>query len=115
MEGMHETDRIVIVASGFGLWLDGRHVASARWGDVSRVRASRPGGLVTTPLLVEVTLADGTTIAMPEHVSGWFNFLQTAATRLPGLPRVEVWRPPLSTPGASAADELLFDRQARRR
>ena len=109
MHDKSETDRIVIVASGFGLWLDGRHVASARWGDVSRVHARRAAE--SEGIVVRVSLADGRDVALGEHVSGWLAFLHAASVQLPGMPPVERWRPAL----ADADEALLYDRSARRR
>ena len=115
MEGMSENDRIVIVASGFGLWLDGQHVASARWGDIARLRAVRVAGSAARSVVVEITLADGATIELREHVAGWLGFLNAAASRLSGMPPIEHWRPELSAPDAPAGEVVLYDRTARRR
>jgi hypothetical protein len=114
MEGMSETDRIVIVASGFGLWLDGQHVASARWGDVARMRAVRAVSPAVS-IVVEITLADGRTIELREHVAGWRTFLNAAASRLSGIPPIDHWRPELSSPDSDVGEALLFDRSTRRR
>jgi hypothetical protein len=106
-----ESDRIVLVASGFGLWLAGRHVASARWGDVERVRAIRPQD-EHAPLVVEVALAGGSVVELREDVPGWLAFLHAARVQLAGMPPAERWRAELP---AGGGELLLFDRRARRR
>ena len=106
-----ESDRIVLVASGFGLWLGGRHVASARWGDVERVCAIR-GPDEHVPLIVAVTLAGGSAIELHEDVPGWLAFLHAARGQLAGMPPAEQWRAELP---AGGGELLLFDRRARRR
>jgi hypothetical protein len=78
--------RIVVVASGFGLWRDGRHVASARWSDVVGVHASAPGP--DAPVEgVEIELADGRVLALDGTLPGWRDFVHAAGSRLTGMPR----------------------------
>lgn len=77
----HETDRIVVVGSGFGVWMDNRHVASGRWSDVTEMRESRLDESHPDDLKVIVTLLDGTEVSIDSSMVGYQNFLSAAESR----------------------------------
>ena len=110
---MDETDRIVLVASGFGIWQGGRHAASARWTDVARVRVSTRDQ-PTRAAAVTVTLRDGTEVLLPEGLPGSEQFLATAEKALPGMTVRAVWRPKLAESASAGAEVVLFERVVRR-
>ena len=106
-----DTDRIVMVASGFGLWRGGRHVGSARWADVARISALTDAASAEPGVRVQVTLDTGMVLDLPESLPGWAAFLGIAAERLPGMPRLAAWRPTMAAP--ADAPRLLFERKGR--
>jgi hypothetical protein len=78
------TDRVVLVAAGFGVWQAGRHLASARWTDVVRVRALRRDGETEPPVLA-LKLRDGTEVLVQATLPGFGSFLDAAEKALPGM------------------------------
>ena len=80
-DNAHETDRIVVVGSGFGVWMDNRHVASGRWSDVSEMRESKPDESHPDDMNVIVTLLDGTEVSIDSSMAGYENFLSAAESR----------------------------------
>lgn len=109
----HESDRIVVVASGFGVWQDGRCVASARWADVQRVRALRRSELTPHLVCLTVTLTAGGELEVHERLPGWAAFVAAAVAALPGMPAAAVWRPTVPDPTSEVPDALLFQRRTR--
>ena len=77
----HETDRIVVVGSGFGVWMDNRHVASGRWSDVAEMRESKLDESHPDDMSVIVTLMDGTEVSIDSSMAGYQNFLSAAESR----------------------------------
>ncbi len=75
----HVTGRVVVVGAGFGVWHDGRHLASARWSDVRAIRMDDEGR--TTMLL----LRDDTGIPVADDLMGYDMFLLAAEEALPGM------------------------------
>ena len=76
-----EPDRIVVVGSGFGVWMDNRHVASGRWSDVTEMRESKPDEAHPDDMNVIVTLLDGTEVSIDSSMAGYQNFLSAAESR----------------------------------
>ena len=112
---MESTDRIVIVASGFGLWRGGRHAGSARWSDVSRIQATVDRTSAEPGVLVRVALDTGMVLDLVDTLPGWAGFLAAAADRLPGMPRLAAWLPALLAPTSAEAERVLFERKSRTR
>lgn len=77
----HETDRIVVVGSGFGVWMDNRHVASGRWSDVAEMRESKLDEAHPDDMRVIVTLMDGTEVSIDSRMAGYQSFLSAAESR----------------------------------
>ena len=107
---LHAKDRIVIVGTGFGVWDGGRHRASARWSDVSRVRAFKQDEAKSDLVCVAVGLRDGSEILVHEEVPGFEPFLAAAESRLPGMQRRSAWLPAVVQPGFAPNETLLFER-----
>ena len=84
---MELASRIVVVASGFGLWRDNRHVASARWSDVVGVHVPAPVPDAPAERL-EIELADGSVLPLDSSLPGWRDFVHAAGSRLAGMPRL---------------------------
>ena len=79
------TDRIVVLAAGFGVWIDNRHIASGRWGDVVEVRIADQGQSPSNHVNLVVVLRDGTEVFIDNNLSGYHAFLGAAEAALPGL------------------------------
>ena len=110
---MHATDRVVLVAAGFGVWQGGRHVASARWTDVERVVAVRSETASTPRLRVMLRLQGVDDVFLAADLPGFEHFLAVAEQSLPGMRRSTSWRK-VEHPGASVQQDLvLFDRTVR--
>lgn len=86
---MHATDRVVVVGSGFGLWQGGRHLASARWSDVVRVRAFRAGDAGGFSIGVALRASDE--VVIPHDLPGCPSFLKAAETALTGMRAPGPW------------------------
>ena len=85
---MDVTSRIVVVASGFGLWRDGRHVASARWSDVVGVHVPAPSPDLPAAERMELRMADGSVLPLDSTLPGWRDFVHAAGSRIAGMPRL---------------------------
>lgn len=109
---MHATDRVVVVAMGFGVWQGGHHVASARWADVVRVSAVRRDVVPTDGLTLALRLRDGTEILVHEALPGFEPFLAAAHARLPGIQRGATWTA-VRRHGVAPNETVLFERGAR--
>lgn len=107
---MHATDRVVLVASGFGVWQGGRHVASARWTDVARVRAFTGAEATKDLLHVAVQLRDGSEVLVQEDVPGFEQFLAAAEKRLPGMLARSSWRRRPAQPAGASGEVVLYER-----
>ena len=108
---MSEPRRLVVVAMGFGIWIEGRHEMSARWNDVARVAASRDAGGPERPprLTLVVTLADGREITLDPALPGWESFVAAAPQMLAGMPAGPAWQQALAN-GPPVATALLYER-----
>ena len=103
--------RIVVVASGFGLWRDGRHELSARWGDVVRVVAESGAA---SPTLV-VSLRDGREQRLAGSLAGFLSFVNAAPAALGGAAAAESWEAGLTAVGSGASAAVtLYERRAPR-
>jgi hypothetical protein len=107
---LHATDRIVLAGTGFGVWEGGRHLASTRWADVSRVRALKHDALTTDLICVAVSLRDGNEILVHEEVPGFDAFLAAAETRLSGMQPRSAWWSTVVQPAFARNETLLFER-----
>ena len=112
---MHATDRVVLVASGFGVWQGGRHVASARWTDVARVRAFTGADATKDLLHVALRLRDGTEVLVQEDVPGFEQFLATAEKSLPGMLARSSWRRRPTQAAAASSEVVLYERGGQER
>ena len=108
IDPLAEPTRLVVVTSGFGLWREGRHELSARWGDVIRVRTV-PAAPVPT---VAVEFADGRELRIDAALSGWEQFLAAAPGALLGTRGTVPWLP--LPQAAGGAIVLLYERRAPR-
>ena len=111
----HETDRVVLVAAGFGVWHGGRHQASARWTDVARVRALGADGMAAGRIRVVVLLDNGTEVIVHEQVPGYASFLAAAEKSLPGMRPRASWLASLHERTGAGTEAVLFERRARGR
>ena len=107
---MHSTDRIVLAGTGFGVWQGGRHVASARWADVARVRAFRHDAVATHRVVVALRLRNDTEILIHQALPGFEAFLVAAEARLPGMARRSAWWAAMAEPLSAPSEMLLFER-----
>jgi hypothetical protein len=107
---VNATDRIVVVATGFGVWQAGRHLASARWTDVVRVRAFGRDAGATDPSVLGLRLRDGTEILVHEALPGFEPFLNAAETTLPGMSRRAVWLAGMGQSDVAQPETVLFER-----
>ncbi len=106
---MHETDRIVVVGAGFGLWQNDRHVASGRWSDIVEVRALRSHGPDQQMVSVVLKLRDGPDVSFGDELSGYQSFLVAAESALPRMrPHAEWVMADEQPPGSG--EVLLFTR-----
>lgn len=110
---MSEPRRLVVVAMGFGIWIEGRHELSARWNEVARVAASHDAGGPERPprLTLVVTLTDGRELLLDPELPGWDAFVAAAPRMLAGMPTEPAWQEALAQlpPMATA---LLYERAA---
>lgn len=109
------TDRVVLVAAGFGVWHGGRHQASARWTDVARVRAVREGGAATGRIRLAVALDNATEVLIHEQVPGYASFLGAAERSLRGMIPRTSWMASLHEATGAGGEVVLFERPARGR
>ncbi|MEO8577586.1 MAG: hypothetical protein ABI556_12830 [Gemmatimonadales bacterium] len=110
---MDGTDRVVLVAAGFGVWQAGRHLASARWTDVVRVRAlGRDAGANDSSVLA-LELRDGTEILVRETLPGFGPFLDAAETALPGMSRIPALLAGAEQSDVAQSETVLFERYPR--
>ena len=107
-----EQGRVVVVAAGFALWLQGKCVAAARWSDIRRVRAMRRPSAAGEQISLIVELTDGTTLELLERAPGFDLFAERAVSVLTGLRPIAEWRasPPAEAPSPNGT--LLFERAA---
>ena len=111
---MHATDRVVLVASGFGIWQDGRHAASGRWGDVVEVRLVERDAPEADPvIIIAMKLRDGCEVLLHERVPGFEQFLAAAERSLPGMRPRASWRAAAMPPAVPRNGTVLFERVAR--
>ena len=106
IDPLAEPTRLVVVASGFGLWREGRHEISARWVDVVRVE-----GRPDPPRLV-VVLADAREMRVDATIAGWADFLAAAPGALLGARAKPSWLPLPSA--ADGGPVVLYERRAAR-
>ena len=106
---MDVTDRVVVVASGFGVWQAGRHLASARWADVVRVRAIGRDASATDSSDIALLLRDGTEILVDGTLRGFDPFLDAAETTL-GMRSRDVWAAGLEQSRVAGEEAVLFER-----
>ena len=99
----------MLVAAGFGVWQAGRHLASARWTDVVRVRALAGGSGTVSPLGLAVVLRDGTEVLIQDTLPGFIPFISAAETALPGMRRRATWLAD-ARQSETRADTVLFER-----
>lgn len=111
---MDTTDRVVLVAAGFGVWQAGRHVASTRWTDVVRVHAASHAAGTTDPVIVTVRLRNATEISVSGALAGFEAFLAVAETRLPGMRQRAEWLASMAQSPIAQPDRVLFERYATR-
>jgi hypothetical protein len=97
--------RVVVVTSGFGLWNAGRHVMSARWTDVARIRV-RGAVPPASGVVLVVTQRNGAEIELPSTLTGWEAFVDAAPAMLPGM------RPAATAP-RDPEGIVLFERASR--
>src|SRR5688572_10389508 len=101
------TDRVVLVAAGFGVWQGGRHQASARWTDVARVRAFRDGGVPSGRIQVALMLDNGTEVLVHEQFPGYASFLGSAEKSLAGIRPRASWMAALQDPSSAGVAVVL--------
>ena len=107
---MDVTDRVVLVASGFGVWQAGRHLASARWADVVRVRVMTRDASATDSSDLTLLLRDGTEILVDGALRGFDPFLDAAEKTLSGISSREVWAAGMEQSRIEGAERVLFER-----
>ena len=109
---MDTSDRVVLVAAGFGIWQAGRHVASARWTDVVHARALSCDQHAHELVCVALGLRDGTEVLVHGEIPGFEQFLAAAEAALPGMRPRATW---LGVhPGLAQPETVLFDRHGPR-
>jgi hypothetical protein len=106
--------RVVVVAAGFGVWKDGRCLASGRWADIARVRGNRRERNGKTALAITIELRDGSELEIQGETPGWIEFLSMAHGRLPGMPAPASWIDAIEHSPSIPSDVLLFERGADR-
>lgn len=106
-----DSDRVVVVAAGFALWVGSRCAASARWSDVRRLRAYRQAGTGPDAICLGVDLADGTVMELKEQAPGFDAFLDRASVVLPGLLPFTAWHPALTLAASTGEGIVLFERK----
>jgi hypothetical protein len=106
--------RVVVVAAGFALWLGGKCVAAARWGDIRRLRAYRRSVAQSDALCLGVDLVDGSVLELREEAPGFDAFLDRCAAMLTGLLPYRDWHHRLDVASADGDGILLYDRTTRR-
>jgi len=97
-----ETDRVVVVGSGFGVWKNSAHVASARWTDIARIDSVRGEGIA-------IKLLDGTNISVDDTLPGYSSFLDAAGAALSGMRRAAAIEP--RDEDGEAPTGILFERR----
>ena len=114
-DNSHATDRIVVVGSGFGVWMANRHIASGRWGDVIEVRAIRHDASSSSRVNLVVIIRDGSEVSVNGSVSGYQSFLADAEELLPGMRNSSEWLPPILIADRSAngtpTETVIFKRK----
>ena len=104
------TDRVVIAGSGFGVWFGGKHQASARWSDVSRVRAFRSSDGHGGGICIGLTLKTGAEVLVHDAVPGYAGFIGAAEVALRGMVPRATWTAELGESGSSASEMVLYER-----
>jgi hypothetical protein len=99
---------------GFGVWRGGRHLASARWTDVVRVRALGRESELTGRLRIALQLRDGSEVLVHEELPGFELFLAAAEAKLEGMPGSGTWMAAIQ-PAVTRKETVLFERDARKR
>jgi hypothetical protein len=112
---MADSDRIVVVGSGFGAWAGGRPGPAVPWRDVTRVVAFRRAVDGAVAVHLRLTLADGRTLELHDRMAGWGSFLQAAPERLAPMPAAAQWWPAAIHPDLGTGEIALFERAAGRR
>ena len=107
---MDATDRVVLVAAGFGVWQAGRHLASARWTDVVRVRAVGRNAALTNASALVLLLRDGTEIIVDGTLPGFDPFLDAAEKTLPGMSQRATWLGLIGKSDVGQRETVLFER-----
>ena len=107
-----EQGRVVVVAAGFALWLQGKCVAAARWSDIRRLRAMRRPSVAGEQISLIVELTDGTTLELMERAPGFGQFAERAGSVLTGLRPIGEWRESQPAEAPSPNGTLLFKRAA---
>jgi hypothetical protein len=97
-----ESDRVVVVGSGFGVWKNNAHVASARWTDVARIDSVAGEG-------ISIKLLDGTEISINKALPGYSSFFDAAGAALSGMRRAATIES--ADENAVARNEILFERR----
>lgn len=115
----HATDRLVVVGSGFGVWINNRHIASGRWGDVMEVRASKHDKSPSDHVNLVVLLRDGTEVSIKDNLFGYQSFLAAAEALLPGMSHQSEWLPAMLNAelpsNGEPAETMLFRRRGLRK
>jgi hypothetical protein len=107
---MTDRGRIVVVAAGFGLWLDGRCLAAGKWTDIASIRAYLRPGPTGTRACFAVRLRDGSEVEMERDAPGWIEFLRNAPSKLAGMPLPDEWLDELLAGPALPYQTTLFER-----
>jgi hypothetical protein len=105
-----ESDRIVVVTSGFGVWTGGRPGPAVPWRDVTRVVALRRAVAGAVAVHLRVTLVDGRALEMHDRMAGWGSFLQAAPERLSPMPAAAAWWPAAIHPELGDSEIVLYER-----
>lgn len=105
-----ETDRIVVISAGFGVWRGGKCLAFGRWSDITAVSMIERGAGAANGL--SLALRDGSTLELRDDTAGWKGFLMGAQSRLPGVPTPEMWEAAVATTGDDARHMLFYQRRS---
>lgn len=108
---MQVSDRVVLVAAGFGVWQAGRHVASARWTDVIRACLFKTDQPESEMLCVTLGLRDGTEVLINEELPGFEPFLAAAEAALSGMRKRADWLADVRSPAFMQHEMVLFERK----
>ena len=96
-----DTFCLQLTPSGFEVTTSGVHGAQyvpVGWGEISKIDAYQRDQFQRNDFLV-LTLKDGSTVELNEHLAGWSEIIDALPKHLPGcLPRADWWQ------GCSAAE-----------